>query len=230
MNTPENTPDKPTNTKDLEVTPTSVAIVVPVYDKIYPCYYESMMGVASSKTKHQIYRHSEYGVASIPKSRNHLAAWFLTETPCEWMLMTDVDMEFNIKDIDRLLSRKKPLIGGLYKQRVEQDKPIYVLNPMDKEFDIKDGVVQQVRYVGTGFMLIHRSTLIQLIQQYPEIEYYRDYNEGGKKCWDFFGEGLLKGRRLSCDWAFCEKWNKLGGQVFVDTETLLPHWGMNRFV
>lgn len=138
--------------------------------------------------------------------------------------MTDCDMQFGMEDIERLLGRGHPLIGGLYHKRMKSDSPIYVLNPLPgRTFNPSDWEVQEVYEVGTGFMLIHRTVLEKIRDANPGIEYIEDGT--GKRRWDFFTTGVFNGRFLTGDWAICKRWRDLGGKVFVDCGRKLPHHG-----
>jgi len=218
---------------------TSVAVVCPVYDCPVPAFHESTLALMVHRTGHKFVYHPEYQGADLHRGRNSLAAWFLKMTDCGWMLMTDSDMQFSPEDICRLLSRNKRVIGGLYKKR--NGSGHYVLNTLDgMAFNPTVAEVQRVKYIGTGFLLIHRSVLDEMIAHFkddPGFEYDADQGERFRPAdgrtddgvrWDFFFNGIRDRRLLSVDWGFCQRWADLGGEVFVDCKKL-THYGRAGF-
>jgi hypothetical protein len=93
-----------------------------------------------------------------------------------------------------------------------------------------DGFVE-VLDAPTGFMLIERSVFERLAQALPELRYTPDRMEDeAAAAWphhrffDVWAEPG-NGRYLSEDFAFCRRWQSIGGQVFVDTRSRLTHTG-----
>jgi len=206
--------------------PASIYIACPIYGDPSAPFFETMLRIVTAKTRHRIVFQPQYDVAMVHRSRDVLASLFLAQGDCEWLLMTDSDMQFAMEDIERLLGRGKHLIGGLYHKRFKTPAPEYVLNALPgRSFDPADGEVQEVRYTGTGFMLIHRSVLERMRAAYPEIEYFPDANEAGGPRWNFFWSGIRDKRFLSGDWGFCQRWLDMGEKVYVDCGRKLPHHG-----
>ena len=201
----------------------SVLLVVSIHSTPEPEYMASVLRALGSPLKNiSLFFNLIPGVPDISKARNKLASDFL-KTEYEYLLMTDCDMGFMPMDIERLVGRGVQLIGGLYRHKVPM--PSYVLNSIVDGFNPADGVLQEVKYVGTGFMLIHRSVLESMVLAYPEIQYNPDANENPGQQYGFFDSMIFEGRRLSCDWAFCQRWRNLEGRVFVDCARLIPHYG-----
>lgn len=214
----------------------SVAIVCPIYDRPELCFTDSMDSILRQDP--EIEHWYAYGMPSNRRARNHLAHWFLTKSRSDWMLMVDSDMKFSIDDLKSLLSREKPLIGGLYRKREKSDTPFnFVLNTLDgKPFNPELSDVQEVKYTGTGFLLIHRNVFESMrtfFKGFPTIgapiDYFSDTNEGSFPMWDFFFEGIRDGRLLSCDWGFCQRWHDMRQKVYVDCKTNLLHCGRQLF-
>jgi hypothetical protein len=162
------------------------------------------------------------GESLIPRARNHLAREFL-ETNYEWFLFIDTDIIFTPEDIKRLISHNKDIICGLCAKK--QIKTEFVVNILDRDHKPDEKGALEVKYGGTGVMLIKRHVFEDMIKAHPEIEYVDDSNIGAGLCWDFFSVGVVNRRYLSEDWYFCERWRNMGGQVFVDTKVLCQHIG-----
>lgn len=113
----------------------------------------------------------------------------------------------------------------------------YVININSSEVDsatvgkVRDGFVK-VANVGTGFMLIKREVFTKLMEAYPQDKHVNDISAfRGKKeadnMWAFFDTWLHpeSKRYLSEDYAFCQKWSEIGGEVWADLMCPLHHRG-----
>ena len=117
----------------------------------------------------------------------------------------------------------------------------YALNPdweYNEETDtrslkIEDGLVK-LKDAGTGFMIIKRSVIEKMIEAYPDLYFNNDLNfeeEFAKWTYLFFDTMHEEGtkRYLSEDYAFCRRWQKLGGDVWLDPLVKLDHVGHYTF-
>jgi len=104
---------------------------------------------------------------------------------------------------------------------------------------VKNGLIE-VLDAGTGFMLIKRGVLEQMITAFPEMKYVRDMtslNADGSidRTTDtqyalFDGSIDEESRRyLSEDYTFCRRWQKIGGRIWTDPEIVLNHVGTHVF-
>jgi predicted RNA-binding protein len=98
---------------------------------------------------------------------------------------------------------------------------------------IENGLVK-VKDGGTGFMLIKRNVFERMIEAYPELYFNNDLNlpeNVAKFTYLFFDcmhEQETK-RYLSEDYAFCRRWQNLGGEVWLDPLVKLDHMGSFSF-
>lgn len=102
-----------------------------------------------------------------------------------------------------------------------------------KSLKIENGLVK-LKDAATGFMLIKRSVFERMIEEYPELYFNNDLNldkEFEKWTYLFFDcmhEPETK-RYLSEDYAFCRRWQKIGGEVWLDPLVKLDHVGHYTF-
>ena len=233
--------------------PDSVCIMTPVYGAVNFRFFESLtLLLTKGIGKRRIVFKGIYGDSLVSRARNIGTAMFLepggikseevTESPdimmprCEWLLFVDSDLSFFPEDIEKLLNSGKKVIGGLYaKKRLGGS---WVLNTLNKEDIMPETGLFKIRYIGTGFMLVHRSVFEQVIEGYPGIAYEddADYSRFNwhRHRWDFWPVGVKsyidengkkRKRYLSEDWYFCERLQELGIEVWVDTEVRLMHFG-----
>ena len=94
---------------------------------------------------------------------------------------------------------------------------------------VDNGLVK-LKDAATGFMLIKREVIEKMIEAYPELYFNNDLNldkEFEKWTYLFFDcmhEPETK-RYLSEDYAFCRRWQAIGGEVWLDPLVSLDHVG-----
>jgi hypothetical protein len=138
-------------------------------------------------------------------------------------------------------SIKDAVARGLDDGSLKDTAANYAINPAwdynketkTRRLDIQDGLVK-LKDAGTGFMLIKRSVIEKMIESYPELYFNNDLHfeeEFAKWTYLFFDtmhEEDTK-RYLSEDYAFCRRWQKLGGDIWLDPLVKLDHVGHYTF-
>ena len=99
-----------------------------------------------------------------------------------------------------------------------------------KQVGVENGLIK-LHDAGTGFMMIKRSAIDKLIKEYPEIKYNNDVQMGGVDLKDNFYALFdtmidpVDKRYLSEDYTFCRRWQKMGGDIWLDPSISLNHYG-----
>ena len=108
----------------------------------------------------------------------------------------------------------------------------YNLNHISNQVAIQNGLIK-VKHLATGFMMIQRQTLEKLMQAFPSTKYEDDVQylrpEENIYAYALFDCGVEEGHYMSEDWLFCNRWRKMGGDVFVDIQIALTHSGTEDF-
>ena len=108
----------------------------------------------------------------------------------------------------------------------------YNMNPLNLELHIEENIAE-IRHLPTGFMMIKREVIEQMIDFYSETKYNDDIgylnSEEDKYAYALFDTGIVQGHYLSEDWLFCERWSKIGGKVFMDVSIVLTHTGLEDY-
>lgn len=171
----------------------------------------------------------------VTRARNIMVAMFL-ESDCSHLMFIDADIEFDAESVLRALAYDKPIMAAAYPKKA---LPIqYAIN-----FKFKDQATKQVRVengaievldASTGFFLIKREVIEKMIQAYPELHYKNDSNideKFNKYCYSFFDtiHDPDDNRYLSEDYTFCRRWQKIGGEIWLDPNTKLNHIGAHTF-
>lgn len=218
--------------KKIELKGRKLFIAIPTYDgklNIKTAYsLAQLMPIANAHGVSVVMGHLS-GCSIITVARNALVYEFL-KTDCTDLLFIDSDVIVQAEDVMRLLAQSsdKDVAAGLYPRRA-LDKNFFVDIPHDDNGDmIFEGSMLKVNRIGTGFMMIKRHVLENLIENHPEWLYETKPDEGGG-AYAIFDFAIINGRYTGEDYLFCDRVREAGFSVWVDVEISLPHVGQEEF-
>lgn len=163
---------------------------------------------------------------------------------CTHLLFIDSDMAFPADLCWRLLAADKQVIGTVYSRRgldLERlsrlldgrsfDQALALAHDwnvhfLDNSVSVKDGLCQ-VEALGTGFLLIARSCLTEMVERL-DVPFYQA-THAPLRLRAYFRELRNGGAVWSHDYAFCKRWVAAGGAVWADTAANIRHVGDFRF-
>jgi hypothetical protein len=160
----------------------------------------------------------------ITRARNTLTAKFLTNPDSTHLMFIDADIGWEPWHLLVMLNADKDVIGGLYPMKSIPIK--WCVNGFEGAKE--EGALQEVSKTGTGFLLIKRHVFEKLNKHPHVIPFKNDIGlpaELDAHMKTYFDTGVRENRYYSEDWAFCENWRDLGGEVWVDKRVLLRHSG-----
>jgi hypothetical protein len=165
----------------------------------------------------------------VTRARNNLMAKMMTNTNATHFMFIDADIRFQPESIFQMIACDKDVIGGLYPKKA---LPInYVINL--KPTVTVQGDIYTVDTMGTGFLLFKRHVYEKLIAAHPETKYVDDIGLGKQyepMMYAIFDVEIdERGHYLSEDWLFCRRWQKIGGEIWAHSKTLLNHVGHYEF-
>ena len=171
----------------------------------------------------------------ITRGRNILTAMFL-ESDCSHLMFIDADIEYQADDLLRMMAYDKPIMAAAYPKKalpIQYAINFKFINQEKKQIRIENGAVE-VLDASTGFFLVKREVVEKMMQAYPELHYRNDSNideKFNKYCYSFFDtiHDPEDNRYLSEDYTFCRRWQKLGGEIWLDPNTKLNHVGTHSF-
>ncbi len=170
----------------------------------------------------------QIGDSAIGRARNMLTRKFL-ESDCSHLLFIDSDLVFSADQINRIMSHDDEVVGGLYCKKGEGNAQLVINTYPEFRSPRADGL-QEVRYIGTGFLRVARSVFERMIAAWEEqIAYTSDFDHKTIEH-DFWHMGVYQypdgtRRYLTEDWWFCQKCLDLGIKVWADTHVVLRHSG-----
>lgn len=193
------------------------------------------------------------GDALISRARQDLVTRFLETPQATHLLFIDADIGFSPEQAFRLLVFDVEMAAGIYPYKYLDMERIRRVHEMKKtvkppelwaygvEFEalgritLKNGFAKAL-WAGMGFVLIKKSVFEKMIKQYPELKYTggflpTDPFPQSQKRYALFNDGIDEstGRYLSEDRSFCNRWTRMGGEIWVDTQSRLQHVGTTVF-
>lgn len=197
----------------------------------------------------------------VTRARNELVNTFMKSNATHLMFI-DADIQFNAKDVIRMILADVDVIAGSYPlktidwqmiaesakkgqtelEEIKRSAINYVVNIHKPDSEMVGKTVDvtvtngrlEVYDAGTGFMLIKRHVIEQMIEAYPETMYYSDKDMTdtleNRKRYALFDTMIDSEQRyLSEDYTFCRRWQALGGKIHLDVGTILNHVGTMTF-
>lgn len=232
---------------------TSVFLSTPCYGGLCLQHYaESVFQLQKLAARENIAIYVDYtgNESLIQRARNISIARFLKNTTADLFMFIDADIEFEPESVLRLIRSgydisvaAYPKKGILWDQSAtsilkgdtrdpEKLSASLVLNFKDRDkATVTDGFVE-VLDGPTGFMMIKRSVIEAMYMRYPELTCVNDHLFSDVKEYVAIFDCMIdpeSRRYLSEDYAFCRRWQQMGGQIWADTRTTLGHVGNLRF-
>jgi len=197
--------------------------------------------------------------ALISRARSTLVAAFLDNSAATHLLFVDADIGFEPRQVERLLRFDRDFAGALYPlksidwdfipqrcvergESVQQAALSYVGTFCPEAERKQEGDFATGIYAGGGFQLIRRGALERMIAAYPETHFSRVHSmpisgtrgdaAQSSNLYALF-DCIIEpetGAYLSEDYAFCLRWRKIGGEIWLDTASRLTHTGPYEFV
>ena len=147
-----------------------------------------------------------------------------------------VDKTNNTNVVESWVNKKNsnPIVSNIDDERIIQHKLLdYNFNFLTDDngrakMEIENNI-GKVRHVATGFMMIQKNTIQQMMISYPHTKYVDDVGflkpEEQSQAYALFDCEVREGRYLSEDWLFCDRWIQIGGAVHADISIILTHTG-----
>lgn len=184
----------------------------------------------------------------VHRARNISVARFMQKAPhATHFLFIDADVRFDAESVLRLLTSGHEVSCAVYPKKVimweqavaaiaaEKDlakaSASLVMNFKFAQTPIVNGFAE-VLDGPTGFLMIQRDVFTRMFAKYPELNCKNDHQNRDFDDYCAVFDCMIdpvNRRYLSEDYAFCRRWQQMGGQIFADVTTTLGHVGNLRF-
>jgi len=193
----------------------------------------------------QLYVDTTENESLVHRARNVAVGRFMQKTDADLFLFIDADIDFDPEAVVRLVESghdiscacypKKVVMWDQAKKAVEEgdDRPMamlsssLVINFGAQSRQVVDGFIE-ILDGPTGFMMIKREVFKKLEDAFPELWCKNDHQnrdfDDYHACFDCMIDPGNK-RYLSEDYAFCRRWQQIGGKIHADVRTSLGHVG-----
>ena len=157
----------------------------------------------------------------VTRARNEMTATFL-KTDYSHMMWIDADIEFLPQHVASLWNLETDVAVGIYpmKKMAECWYAAWVNGRLVKDLDQFAGPIE-VDYAGTGFMLIKREVIENLIEAHPETKYEGPHGIVHA----LYNTPVIDEHFDSEDYNFCRRWRGIGGKIMADPSVRLLHHG-----
>ena len=181
----------------------------------------------------------------VQRARNVSLGRFMQKSDAEYFMFIDADIHFAPESVMRLIKSGHDFCCASYPKKVimwdsvkaciknDDNRPppmlasSLVMNFKSRQSQVVNGFVE-VLDGPTGFMMFRRSVIEEMEKKYPELNCVNDHQNRDfeKYCalFDCMIDPVSK-RYLSEDYAFCRRWQQMGGKIWADTTTTLGHVG-----
>ena len=166
--------------------------------------------------------------ADLPLARARIFSNFLRSQHTH-LFMIDSDMGWHFDDVILALLAKKDFVGAAGPKKTQ--KLEFAANNCDDEgnilpiFSDPETGLYEVTEVGLAFMCISRECAEKMAAAYPDTVFDDDGNLEYAVFDPFIVGNAPKRRRLSEDFAFCHRWRRIGGRIYLNPNTFLEHVG-----
>jgi hypothetical protein len=108
----------------------------------------------------------------------------------------------------------------------------YNVNYLSNNLQV-EGNIAKIRHLATGFMMIQRHVIEKMFRAFPSTKFVDDINflepHENEFAYALFDCGVEDGHYFSEDWMFCQRWNKMGGSIYLDVTVNLIHSGIEDY-
>ena len=183
----------------------------------------------------------------VQRARNMSVARFMANPAFTHYMSIDADIHFDPQAVINLIESGLEFAVAVYPKKCimwEQGKKGILENddrPMDLltsalvanmgttgKIKIKDGFIK-VLDGPTGFMMFEKSVTEKMYKEYKDTLYcVNDHHDSTIKDYIAVFDCMIdpdSKRYLSEDYAFCRRWQQIGGEIYADVRTTLGHVG-----
>lgn len=210
-------------------------------------YAESILALQALASQEglQLYIDTLENESLVQRARNVAVGRFMQKSNADYFMFIDADIHFDPKSVIRLIKSGHDLSVACYPKKfvdwnqaaaavkkgdemsMEMLSASLVVNFGAQKVQIVDGFAP-VLDGPTGFMVIKRDVFRRMEKQYPELNCMNDHQNRDfdtyHACFDCMIDPVSR-RYLSEDYAFCRRWQQMGGKIYADTQTTLGHVG-----
>ena len=182
----------------------------------------------------------------VHRARNVAVGRFMQKSDADFFMFIDADIHFEPDAVTRLIKADKEIAVAIYPKKCvmwDQVKHTHdnggtadelllksssmVVNVGAKSKEITNGMMS-VLDGPTGFMLIKRQVFKKMEERFEDLKCVNDHQNRDIDHYYALFDCMIdpeSKRYLSEDYAFCRRWQQMGGEIYTDIGTTLGHVG-----
>ena len=181
----------------------------------------------------------------VHRARNVSIGRFMQKSTADYFMFIDADVHFEPESVIRLVKSGHDISVACYpKKYIDWEQAAnatqqgdernmamlsasLVVNFGANQIAIENGFIS-ILDGPTGFMMIKRSALEKMHERYPELNCVNDHQNRDFDTYCAVFDCMIDPvtrRYLSEDYAFCRRWQQMGGRIHADVTTTLGHVG-----
>jgi hypothetical protein len=197
----------------------------------------------------ELYLDTTENESLITRGRNISIARFLYKSDADFFIFVDADIHFQAESLMRLVESGHDVSVACYPKKVIMwDQAEYAVRTNDERNlqRLASSLVLNFKYEKsqvvngftevldgpTGFMCIKRSVIEKMYDAYKHLMCVNDHQNKDLDEYCAIFDCMIDPetrRYLSEDYAFCRRWQQIGGKIYADVSTVLGHVGNLRF-
>lgn len=165
--------------------------------------------------------------ALLVHTRNEILQRFM-DLECDYALLVDSDLGWDPEAVMRLIIADKEISGGVYPARDGKGYKFGACTEDDgKIIRCPETQLLKMNFIPAGFMLVKRSAIEKMQQQFPELYYEpKNINSSFSRGYCLFNTEVWNGEFWGEDYVFCQRARDSGVDIWVDPLIEFNHAGI----
>ena len=199
-----------------------VVVCTPTITRPFPQYLDALEASVADLDAHGIRHRSINTVGSpyISCARAEMLRKAL-DAKADIVVFIDHDLSWDAEDLRLLIQTEGDVVAGTYRFKIDEESYMGTIKVRPDDRPIlreSDGAIR-ANLMPAGFLKVTKEAVHRFMEAYPELCFGPKFNPSV----DLFNHGAHDGQWWGEDYAFCRRWNALGGQVWLVPNLNLTH-------
>lgn len=210
-------------------------------------YIESVVNLQLTLIKEgiQLFIDTTENESLVHRARNVSVGRYMQKSDADYFMFIDADIHFDPNSVVALVKGDHDVAVACYPKKVvmweQAEKAVrdkdernmamlsssLVVNFGAKHIKVENDFIK-ILDGPTGFMLIKRNVFTSMSLKYPELKCVNDHQNRDIEHYYALFDCMIdpvSNRYLSEDYAFCRRWQQMGGKIYAHIHTTLGHVG-----
>lgn len=142
------------------------------------------------------------------------------------VVFIDHDLSWRPADMLKLIETEGDVVAGTYRFKCDEISYMGTIHSTPEgtpKVRLSDGAIK-ARMVPAGFLKVTKEAIDTYMTKYPELCYGEKY----RMSVDLFNHGAHEGLWWGEDYAFCRRWEAIGGDIWLVPDLQLDHHSVDK--